>query len=356
MQREISCSPNGPPLSTVYIGGGTPSILSPKQIDFVLKQLRDHFGIVDGAEITLEMDPASFLKEDLEDFLEIGINRISLGCQSFDNILLERIGRRHRLEDILESCEWLENAQKKGNLETWSIDLIQNLPGHNLSAWRCELIQSILTKSPHISIYDLTIEHGTVFEWRRKKGQLDIPDSSLAAESMELTPLILREAGFSRYEISNYALPGHASRHNRVYWSGCGWWAFGQGATSSPWGKRLERPRTRDTYKNWVESQEVNGPDPTLMQSGSMPMALDERIIVGLRRREGIDLEGLLQNMTWTDQERTSQVEALEKRLRVAFEVGSIQRNGKRIKLSDPYGMAISNDILSEFIVWLDSL
>ena len=99
----------------------------------------------------------------------------------------------------------------------------------------------------------MSIEHGTVFAWRHNRGELNLPEEELAADLMRTTSSVLGKAGFARYEISNYAYPGHASRHNRVYWSGAGWWGFGQGATSSPWGLRFARPRTRDAYRLWIE-------------------------------------------------------------------------------------------------------
>ncbi|WP_320675003.1 radical SAM family heme chaperone HemW [Prochlorococcus sp. MIT 1341] len=356
LHKEISICPLGPPLSTVYIGGGTPSILTPEQVSSLLEHLQEHFGIQMGAEITLEMDPASFDEDLLRNFLEAGISRVSLGCQSFNNDFLERLGRRHKRLDAINACKWLNSFQGKGILESWSIDLIQNLPWQDLEGWKKELSQAIETEAPHLSIYDLSIEPGTVFEKRSRRGELELLDHDLAADSMELTSVMLREAGISRYEVSNYAKPGHASRHNRVYWHGGGWWAFGQGATSSPWGRRFARPRTRALYKDWLINQEKQGVDSSLLSLNATTFPLDEKLLVGLRCREGVDIEQAFKNWGWDKAQRKKNLSTFYSKLKTAFEKGWLLKIGNRIKLSEPDGMAISNQILVEILLWWDSL
>ncbi len=356
LQREIALVKPGPTLATVYIGGGTPSLLSSAQIGALLDQLRQRFGVQLGAEITLEMDPASFDQAYLEAVLAAGVNRVSLGGQSFDDAVLEKLGRRHRRHHLLEACGWLHQAHQCGELKSWSLDLIQNLPGQELVAWKQQLVEAIDTGSPHLSIYELSVEPGTVFAWRQRRGELDLPDDDLAAEQMQTTSVLLRQAGFGRYEISNYALPGHASRHNRVYWSGAGWWAFGQGATSAPWGQRLARPRTRDGYCNWIEVQEAEGLDSSLVAAQARPLPLDEQLLVGLRCREGVDLEALSRAWGWTHEQCNALLPSLQVRWQAALDRGWLQLHGRRWQLSDPQGMAISNQVLVEMLLWWESL
>ncbi len=356
LHREISLSPKGPPLSTVYIGGGTPSLLTSDQISSLLSHLDVRFGFQYGAEITLEIDPGSFNLIDLEGYLEAGINRFSLGGQSFDDKVLAQLGRSHSRQELLEACYWLDAFFKSGHLMTWSLDLIQNLPSHDLPGWEKQLIQAVGTSAPHLSIYDLSIEPGTVFEWRARRGQLQLPDEDLAADAIRTTSSILGASGFSRYEISNYALPGHASRHNRVYWSGAGWWGFGQGATSAPWGERLTRPRTRDTYQRWIEKQEIKGVDPSLVFQTAMRMSLDDQIMVGLRRREGVDLMLLAQRWGWNQNESERNLSALKLFWTEALEQGWLIQQGWRFRLCDPEGMEISNQIIIQMFLWWDSL
>ncbi|WP_320677254.1 radical SAM family heme chaperone HemW [Prochlorococcus sp. MIT 1300] len=356
LHKEIELSPIGPPLATVYIGGGTPSLLTPVQISGLLVHLKKHFGLQGGAEITLEMDPATFDLNDLESFLDVGVNRVSLGGQSFDDNVLKRIGRKHQRQDLIQAAEWLHKAHQKGELSSWSLDLIQNLPGQDLQDWKLQLNEAIATNAPHLSIYDLSIEPGTVFSWLQRRGELELPNENLSRQNIELTSLLLGKAGFNRYEISNFALPGHRSRHNRVYWAGSGWWGFGQGATSSPWGYRFSRPRTRDGYNNWINDQQKYGPELSLLAENAKPIPLDDQLIVGLRRSEGINLELLAQNYGWNSKQSSTYLPLLEKRWQKAIERGWLRRSGKRYQLTEPEGMTFSNQVLVEIVIWWDSL
>ncbi|MEN9541296.1 MAG: radical family heme chaperone HemW [Cyanobacteriota bacterium] len=344
LQREIAAAPAGPPLSTVYVGGGTPSMLTAAQLASVLGELRRRFGFAPGAEISLEMDPASCDQQRLQGFLAAGVNRVSLGGQSFDDDTLERLGRRHRRHDLLQAAGWLVAAQRCGELNSWSLDLIQGLPGMGTSGWRGQLEQAIALKPPHLSVYDLIIEPGTVFERLEARGELHLPEDDLAADLMESTATILAAAGYGHYEISNYALPGHASRHNRVYWSGAGWWGFGLGATGAPWGQRQARPRTREGYAAWLNGQgeASEGPPP----GAGMPF--EERVLVGLRRREGVRLTHLARGAGISEQALAD----LQIRWRPFQQRGLLIRNGDRWRLSDPQGLALSNAVLRELLAW----
>jgi putative oxygen-independent coproporphyrinogen III oxidase len=214
LSAEISLSPQGPALATVYVGGGTPSLLRPDQISGLLQQLRGRFGFQQGAEITLEMDPATFEQSDLQSLIAAGVTRVSLGGQSFDDERLAALGRRHRRQDLLEACHWLQESLQVGGLQSWSLDLIRNLPDQGDEEWEAQLEQAVAVQAPHVSIYDLSVEPGTVFAWREKRGELALPEEDAAADRIAFTSRRLRRAGYSRYEISNFARPGHASRHN----------------------------------------------------------------------------------------------------------------------------------------------
>ena len=335
LHREIASAPGGPPLSTVYIGGGTPSLLTAAQINALLAALRQRFGLQQGAEITLEMDPASFDQQQLMAVLAAGVNRISLGGQSFDDAVLMDLGRRHRRSDLLEACRWMRAARRDGALQSWSLDLIQNLPGQTFDHWDDQLSQAIATQAPHLSVYDLSVEPGTVFARRAERAELNLPEEDLAVRLIAHTSARLAAAGLSRYEISNHARPGHASRHNRVYWSGAGWWGFGMGATSAVGGERLARPRTREAYRRWLETPQSVG--------AGAGMPLDELLLVGLRRREGVVLP-------------IKQGEALEERWTPFLEQGLLQKRSGRWQLRDPEGMALSNRVLLEVVLWWESV
>ena len=355
LHAEIALAPSGPPLATVYIGGGTPSLLSATQIRGLLEALRHQFGFQAGAEITLEMDPASFDQADLQAVIKAGINRVSLGGQSFDDQVLEALGRRHRRLDLEQCCRWLVEAHHSGALSSWSLDLIRNLPHQALDGWSAQLEQALAVKAPHLSIYDLMVEPGTVFAWRQERGQLPLPDDDLAAELMARTSARLSRAGFCRYEISNYARPGHASRHNRVYWSGAGWWGFGMGATSAPWGERLARPRTREGYAGWLEEQ-THGLDSSLRPSTAEALPLDDRLLVGLRRHEGVRLREQARACGWSEQCCDRHLPALEERWQEAQQRGLLLQEAGRWRLTDPEGMALSNQVLVELVCWWEQL
>ncbi len=362
LHREIAQAPPGPPLSTVYLGGGTPSMLTAGQVGELLAALRRRYGLAPAAEITLEMDPASFDRPRLEATLAAGVNRVSLGGQSFEDAVLEGLGRRHRRADLLEAAAWLEGARRAGDLASWSLDLIQGVPQPGPAdavrrRWRAELDQAVALGPPHLSIYDLIVEPGTVFARRQERGSLALPDGDTSADLMELTHARLAAAGYGHYEVSNYAWPGHASRHNRVYWSGAGWWGFGLGATGAPRGRRQARPRTREAYTAWLEAggpqgegHGAGGEDMAGEVSGA-GMPFDERMLVGLRRREGVHLPSLAAAAgleAWA-------IAALRRRLAPFEQAGLLRIEGPRWRLSDPAGLALSNAVLRELLAWWES-
>jgi putative oxygen-independent coproporphyrinogen III oxidase len=355
LHGEIGLSPAGPPLATVYVGGGTPSLLTPGQIADLLQRLTQRFGLQDGAEITLEMDPASFDQQHLEAVLDAGVTRVSLGGQSFDDAVLASLGRRHRRADLQAACTWLQRALLQGRLTSWSLDLIRNLPGQTEAQWQQQLELALAAGVPHLSVYDLSVEPGTVFAWRQQRGELELPDDGEAVERIRQTGERLRQAGFCRYEVSNYARPGHASRHNRVYWSGAGWWGFGLGATSAPWGRRLARPRTREAYARWLMTQRQQ-PDPSLLATAAMPLPLDDLLLVGLRRREGVDLWRLAAASGWDVATCERHLPDLECRWSEAEAQGLIESCGRRWRLRDPEGLALSNQVLVEVVRWWETL
>jgi oxygen-independent coproporphyrinogen-3 oxidase len=361
----------------VYLGGGTPSMLTPAQVGGILEALARHFGLAPAAEISLEMDPASFDRPRLAGYLAAGINRVSLGGQSFDDAVLASLGRRHRRADLLEAAGWLQRAHRAGELRSWSLDLIQGVPlpagvapggepaaGSSpprqdvLRHWQSDLEQAIALVPPHLSLYDLIVEPGTVFERLQRRNALPLPDEDTAADLMEISQRRLAAAGYGHYEVSNYALPGHASRHNRVYWSGAGWWGFGMGATAAPWGERQARPRTRQAYADWLATAAA-GDDPPgswaaavlgagASQPSSSGMPFDERLLVGLRRREGVNLEALAA----AHRIDPAAVAALRTRLEPFEQSGLLRIEGPRWRLLDPEGLALSNAVLRECLDW----
>jgi oxygen-independent coproporphyrinogen-3 oxidase len=278
--------------------------------------------------------------------------------------VLTDLGRRHRGADLREAAGWLGLAQRRGDLASWSLDLIQGLPGQDLAHWDGQLRQALALEPPHLSVYDLSIEPGTVFERRLASGELMLPPDDLAADLMELTWARLTAAGYGHYEVSNYAQPGHASRHNRVYWSGAGWWGFGMGATGAPRGRRRAHPRTRAGYAESLAvlaGGEVRAGADSAQKSREMAeeaareavgMPFDELLLVGLRRREGVNLERLGREQGLA----ATQLQDLRRRLAAYERRGLLCVEGPRWRLADPAGLALSNGVLREMLAWWQEL
>ena len=356
LNKEILSIKHKSSLSTIYIGGGTPSILNPLQIKDLINLFKENYGIDYGAEITMEVDPASFNEDDLHGFINAGINRFSLGAQSFNNQILEDAGRRHLKRDVEKSCSWLKEAYVNGLIKSWSLDLIRNLPSSGLKEWKGDLEKTLKFCPPHISIYDLSIESGTVFKKLADLGKLSLPNDDESFKISELTSFILKGSGYSRYEISNYSLPRHQSRHNRVYWSGLGWWSFGQGSTSSPWGEKFTRPRISKDYKNWVSNQCEEKLDHSLVNQNYIYKELDEKIMLGLRLKEGINICKLINEQNWDKKKTDINLKKLLKEWEKFIESGLLIKKGNRFFLNDPKGMELSNQILISMFRWWEKI
>jgi len=356
LKKEILSIKHKSPLSTIYIGGGTPSILDPTQMADLISIFQSHYGIDYGAELTMEVDPASFEEKDLYGFINAGINRFSLGAQSFNNQVLIEAGRRHTSKDVEDSCNWLKKAKKENHIKSWSLDLIQNLPKSNLLTWQKDLEKTIDFCPPHISIYDLNVEEGTIFQKLQDLGKLPLPNQDESFENSQLTSKILNDSGYLRYEISNYSLPGHQSRHNRVYWRGLGWWGFGQGSTSSPWGVRFSRPKNIHEYKTWVIDQCSKKLDKSLLLNSKIKLDLDEKIMLGLRTKEGVNIKKLFLEEGWNEDDSKKFMAKLLKSWQKYREYELLLNEGDRFFLSDPKGMELSNQIIIAMFDWWDQI
>jgi oxygen-independent coproporphyrinogen-3 oxidase len=218
----------GRSLSTVFFGGGTPSLLSPAAIGTVIETARDVFGIESGAEITLEANPSAAGLNVLEGFKNVGVNRISFGVQSFSDPVLKALGRDHSASEARES---VRRAVQAG-VENVSLDIIYGVPGQSIGDVERDLDSALELPIKHISAYALSVEPGTPFFQRQERGLLKVPGDEVVAGMMDQIPVVLQRAGFERYEISNYSHPGFESRHNMVYWDGGDYLGLGAGAHS----------------------------------------------------------------------------------------------------------------------------
>jgi oxygen-independent coproporphyrinogen-3 oxidase len=271
---------NGESISTIYFGGGTPSLLSSSDIEQILDKIRFFHSVEKGSEITLEANPEDLSIEKLTELRAIGINRLSLGTQSFIDSELKWINRMHTAKQATEA---IQNAQKLG-FDNISIDLIFGLPDQTKEDWQFNLDAALKLNVQHISSYGLTIENKTVLSNRVKKGLQKQPDDALATEFFKMNMRILPENGFEHYEISNFAKEGFISRHNSSYWRGIAYLGLGPSAHSFNGNSRKWNVRSNAAYVSNIS----DGKSFFEMEELTETNRLNEQIMIGLRTKWGI--------------------------------------------------------------------
>ena len=272
-------------LQTIYVGGGTPSLLTIDQLRLLLTSCSDLFGIAAGAEITIEVNPGTFDRYYLQQLRNIGFNRLSIGIQSFDSRQLLRLGRCHTREQSLEAVI----AARAAGFDNLSLDLIFALP-EQTTPHLDEEIKLLLQQEPeHISVYGLTIEEGTKFERLQRQGRLAVADEEEYAQQYELICERFCTAGYEHYELSNFARPGHRCRHNQRYWQRRNCLAVGCGAHSfveQGYGERWHIPADLARYRQQLDA----GLNPAeKLETFDRTAAMKETVYLALRTRDGID-------------------------------------------------------------------
>jgi oxygen-independent coproporphyrinogen-3 oxidase len=284
------------PVHTVFFGGGTPSLLTPGQVQSILETLREHFFLHPDAEITLEANPGTTSKEYLADLRSAGVNRLSMGMQSGQPDELRLIQRQHTFEDVEQSVSWARQA----GFENISLDLLFAIPGQSLASWKKSLEMALELNSEHLSLYSLTIEEGTPFHQWMVRGLFNPSDEDTAADMMEYAEERLEQAGFDHYEISNWARRSSdfrfECRHNLQYWRNLPYFGFGAGAHACLDGMRLANARTIGDYIQRVAAGTDNKypHSPATVDSRQLDnrSAMQETMMVGLRlTREGVSCE-----------------------------------------------------------------
>ena len=325
------------PLETIFFGGGTPSLLSVKQLEIILLALDKRFTISSQAEISMEVDPGTFDLIQLQGYQNLGVNRLSLGVQAFQDNLLELAGRSHNCTDIFHSIDLIHQA----NYNNWSLDLISGLPKQTLEDWYLSLETALEANPSHISSYDLVVENSTPFAKQYQPGVKPLPEDEMTAQMYRVAQQILTKAGYEHYEISNYARSGKQCRHNKVYWQRESYYGFGMAAASYVANQRFTRPRTRQDYYQWIQHGYII--DTPVLELEEMFL---ETLMLGLRLSTGLNMGQLatefgqdLANWTWQN------LQPYEKQGWVEFTnyLGAVDG----IKLSDPEGFLFSNTILA---------
>jgi oxygen-independent coproporphyrinogen III oxidase len=280
------------PAQTLFFGGGTPSLLSEKQVGKLISAVQGSFGFRDDVEITLEANPETVGRDYLAAIHEAGVNRISLGMQSANIEELALLGRTHGVETVIGAVHDVRAA----GIKNINLDLIFGLPRQNMKAWEQSLRTALDLKPPHLSLYCLTIEQGTPMQRWLQNGRIQKPDPDLAAEQYELACQILKQAGYSHYEISNWALPGYECHHNLAYWRDQEYLGFGAGAHGKASGYRYALVRQPRVYIRRISKDETNvyPLSAAVAQAHTLDIheSMSDRVITQLRLlEEGLDLE-----------------------------------------------------------------
>lgn len=271
-------------VSTVFFGGGTPTILTPISLGNIFDKVKNHFNLSSGCEITIEANPATIKQETLTQIRSAGFNRISIGVQSFDAEELKLLERVHSEEEIHSTI----NRARLAGFDNLSLDLMFGLPGQSPEIWRSHLHQALAKKPDHISAYSLTIEPATSFFKLQERGRLHLPTEDTQLEMFQDTIETLQSAGYEQYEISNYARPGFESRHNLNYWDNGEYLGLGAGASSFLNGERCKNTNLPSRYIREVQSE---GSAVESIEKLDLLHAMGETIMLGLRRLKGIAIE-----------------------------------------------------------------
>ena len=265
---------------SIFLGGGTPSVLTPAQIKDIFKSIKETFQLSGEAEITIEMNPGTVDKEKLRTYREVGINRLSIGLQSALDEELKKLGRIHTFEEFLDTYKLAREA----GFHNINIDLMSAIPGQTVESYEHTLRTVAEIKPEHISAYSLIIEEGTPF-YESEEIHKKIPNEEADREMYQFTKEILAENGYDRYEISNYALKGKECIHNLGYWSGIPYIGFGLGASSYFEGTRFSNERNLEHYKKEPYVPFMMREDYTVL---SQKDKIEEFMFLGLRKRAGI--------------------------------------------------------------------
>ncbi len=291
----------GRPLATIFFGGGTPSLLTLPQLERIFSAIHTHFQVEAGAEVSLEANPGTVEAGYLRELLALGVNRLSLGVQSFHDDELVALDRIHSAEEARQAYRWA----RKAGFERISLDLIYGLPEQPLERWQATLAEAVALEPDHLSLYALTVEEGTKLAYDIDHGRVPAPDGDAQAEMYEWSGERLAAAGYAQYEISNWATPGQECQHNLTYWRNGEWLGLGAGGHSHFGGFRFADVYSPKQYVRHVEETAAAGLPPaedtrsllkamrqvTYLEEQTPDVAMADTAILALRLNEGLSPE-----------------------------------------------------------------
>ncbi|XP_059642282.1 uncharacterized protein LOC132284214 [Cornus florida] len=351
-----------PPLETVFFGGGTPSLVSPRLVSLVLEALSLKFGLSSNTEISMEMDPGTFDAKKMKEMMELGVNRVSLGVQAFQDELLKACGRAHDVKEVYSAIEIVGSC----GVENWSMDLISSLPHQTPEMWEESLRLTIEAQPTHVSVYDLQVEQGTKFGILYTPGESPLPSETQSAEFYKMASIMLPGALYDHYEISSYCKSGFECKHNYTYWKNRPFYGFGLGSASFLGGVRFSRPKKMKGYMNYVQDLEdgvVDRCENNCIDAKDMAMDV---VMLSLRTSKGLDLKSFIETFgnsfvlslceAYKPYVESGHVICLDEHRRTitADEFSSILSDKHKIekvlafiRLSDPDGFLLSNELIS---------
>ena len=315
-------------LKTIYMGGGTPTTLPVISLVRLFKAIRDTFTPAAGAEVTIEANPGTLDREKVRALAGMGVNRLSLGVQSFDDNVLKLLGRVHTFEDVLRAVAHVRDSP----VQNFSIDLIYGVPGQTLRDWEKTVLTAIELFPHHISAYELTPEKGTPLFARIEKGELSKPGEDSIIEMYDSALESFEAAGYHQYEISNLAIPGYECRHNLNYWNRGEYIGVGAGAHGFIGDKRMRNTLSLERYIGDVRSGNLPVEESTEI---SCEDAVKEFIFLGLRKTEGLDIKMFREELDIGIAEASKELIA----------EGLLKTDGARVKLTRK-GLFVSNAVI----------
>ncbi|MEE8564669.1 MAG: radical SAM family heme chaperone HemW [Atribacterota bacterium] len=323
-------------IKTVYLGGGTPTILSGVQIYNILEYCKDKFNIDKNAEITIEANPGTLDGEKLKLLIESGISRLSLGAQSFNNLFLKKLGRIHNTQDIIDSYFF---ARETG-FSNINIDIMFALPDQTTEDLQVTLKKAVSLKPDHLSLYNLTIKPGTEYYKKHKKGKLKLPTEDEEFDMYNRAINFLEESDFEHYEIANFARPYKRSMHNLIYWQNKPYLGIGAGAYSFIRGYRYMNYENPARYIKEIMSGKLpvdNG------EKLSLRKRMIETIILGLRTKDGVG------NKKFKTRFGVNLNDIFPEQIKKLVNLGLLQKDNYRIKLTKK-GIFLANTVFREFV------
>ena len=345
-------------ISTVFLGGGTPSVLTGEDTALIFSSLRENFDISGEAEITMEVNPGTVTKDKAHAWRQCGINRLSIGLQSADDRELKMLGRIHTLENFRDTWELVRRA----GFRNINIDLISAIPGQTEESWERTLRTAAELGPEHLSAYSLIIEEGTPFYERYGSGEKDLcggalpmlPDEDTERRIYQMTEAVLEEYGYHRYEISNYAKQGYECRHNLGYWERKPYLGLGLGASSLVEEQRFHNTSDMRKYMEIFGDPDLSrslcagagrpGPAAEEIEVLTTEDQMEEFMFLGLRKTNGISCREFRENFGRTIEE------VYGNQIRRFDGLGLMKREGDRLRLTEQ-GIDVSNSVFVEFMI-----